>query len=121
MPVGMVMEKTKVANGEKYFTIIRPGKKVLEPHYSGGIVLDQNDLNSVYLSREVDGKFEIEKRTIKENGAQKNQAITTNSQTDNTRPFVIAKEGHKNSFLLWMEGSYYHYTDFNSKSPTIKS
>ncbi len=111
---GKKWKKTKIANGEKYFTIIKPGKKLLEPHYSGGIVLDQSDLNSVYLSRKINGKFEIEKRTIKESGTQERQPITANSAKDNARPYVVVKEDNKTSFLLWMEGDYYHYTDFNT-------
>lgn len=111
---GKEWRKTKVANGEKYFTIIKPGKKILEPHYSGGIVLDQSELNSVYLSRKIDGKFEIEKRTIKENGVQERVLITANSAKDNVRPYIIAKKDNKTSLLLWMIGDYYHYTDFDT-------
>ncbi|WP_019540171.1 alpha/beta fold hydrolase [Proteiniphilum acetatigenes] len=105
---------TKIVDAGKYITIIKPGEKLREPHYSGGIVLDHNNPDKIFLSRQIDDKFEIEKRVIGKNGEQRIQLITSNSKADNIRPFVISRKNQGPSILLWMEGHYYHYTDFNT-------
>lgn len=106
--------KTKVADAGRYITIIKPGKKLSEPHYSGGIVLDPTNPDRVFLSRRIDGKFEIEKRVIRKNGKQRIVPVTLNSTIDNIRPFVVSGKNKSPSILLWMEGHYYHYTDFET-------
>lgn len=106
--------KKKIVDAGKYITIIKPGEKLREPHYAGGIVLDHNNPHKVFLSREIDGIFEIEKRMIGKNGDQRIQSITSNSDVDNIRPFVVTGKNNDSSILLWMEGHYYHYTDFNT-------
>lgn len=123
--------KNKIVDSGKYITILRPSKKLLEPHYSGGIVLDYNNPNTVFISREVNGTFEIEKRVIEESGNQKIQPITSHSQVDNLRPYNVAKKTEGSPLLLWMEGNYFHYTDFktnlrfkvvnNNKAPLFNS
>ena len=87
-----------------------------EPHYSGGIVLDHDDPNAVYLSRPVEGKFEIEHWWSPDDGASwLFRAITAGSENDNVRPFVIRDRGGSSPIVLWMENRYYrHYLDFDS-------
>ena len=104
----------KVADAGNYITIIRPGKKLIEAHYSGGIVLDPKNPMNVYLSRKIDGIFELEKRKIKSNGEQEIDSITINSKVDNIRPYVVGRDKTHNPIIMWMSGSYYHYTDYET-------
>jgi hypothetical protein len=85
-----------------------------EPHYSGGVVLDHGDPSIVYLSRPVDGVFEIEQWRTRDGGATwRTHAITAGSARDNVRPFVIRNHGRSSPSLLWMENRRYrHYLDF---------
>lgn len=104
----------KVADAGSYITIIKPDTKLREQHYSGGIVLDHNNPEVVYLSRKKGKKFEIEKRIISGNGQQKIYPITENSNVDNVRPYIVNNGKSDDPILFWMSGNYYHYTDYNT-------
>ena len=117
---GKQWEDTKVTDAGNYITIIKPGKKLLEAHYSGGIVLDHNNPSVVFLSRKIGDRFEIEKRTIGKNGKQKIVPITRSSQKDNLRPYVIYGKNVGKPILMWMQGFYYHYTDYDTDLMIIK-
>lgn len=94
-----------------YITRLRPGAKLLEGHYSGGVVLDHNNTDNVYLSREINGKFEIQE--WKRNGKEWTiKEITKQSQQDNVRPYVVY--GSHKPIVLWMQGTYHHYTDYDT-------
>ena len=111
---GRGWQTRKIDDAGSYITKIKPGKKLLEPHYSGGIVMDPHDPDIVYLSKQINGKFEIEKRILKENSTQIIESVTSNSQNDNIRPYVVVDNKKGVSMLMWMEGNYYHYTDFDT-------
>lgn len=85
-----------------------------EPNYSGGIVLDHNDPSVVYLSKEENGTFEIEKWSTPDKGKTWEVAdITGNSMYDNVRPFVVRNHPGDSSTVLWMNiQNYVHYTDY---------
>ena len=106
-----------IVNSGKWFPQTKNGKKEREPHYSAGLVLHPLNPNVVYLSREVNGVFEIEKWTAKKNGEKwKSEPITQNSTFDNVRPYVPRnmKKGDP-TMILWMENEkYIHYTDYQS-------
>ena len=104
----------KVTDAGNYITIIKPGKKLLEAHYSGGIVLDHSNPDIVFLSRKIGNQFELEKRIIGANGEQQVFPLTQASRKDNLRPYVIYGKNKGSSLLMWMEGFYYHYTDFKT-------
>lgn len=91
-------------------------KREREPNYSGGIVLDHNDPSQVYLSREKNGVFEIEKWTTSDEGKTWDVTeITRNSTHDNVRPFVVYYHPRKGPALLWMSlEKYLHYTNFRA-------
>lgn len=110
---GKKWEDRKIAEAGPYITIIKPGKKLLEAHYSGGIVLDHNNTDNIYLSRKINGVYEIEKRVLKRK-KQKITPITTGSAADNLRPYIIDKNPTGSPILLWMNGHYYHYTDYHT-------
>lgn len=105
---------TKIVNSGSYITIIKPGKKLREAHYSGGIVLDHNNPRNVYLSRTVNGKFEISKCKVSRNGKFKLRDITTGSDVDNVRPYVVHGNPTGKPIVMWMSGHYYHYTDYDT-------
>ena len=92
--------------------VVKPGEKVREPHYSGGISLDHHDPSNVYLSRKVDHFFEVEhwKRKREKWSSTK---ITSKSKTDNIRPYVVFGFTG-NPIVLWMTGIYNHYTQFDT-------
>lgn len=111
---GKKWNDTKVADAGNYITIIKPGKKLLEAHYSGGIVLDHSNPNVVFLSRKIGDRFEIEKRLICKKGKQKIFPITQSSEKDNLRPYVVHGKNAGDPILMWMNGFYYHYTDYDT-------
>jgi hypothetical protein len=110
---GKKWEDRKIADAGPYITIIKPGKKLLEAHYSGGIVLDHQNTDNIYLARKINGVYEIEKRVLK---GKKEQVIpiTSQSTADNLRPYVVDKKTTGAPILLWMNGHYYHYTDYQT-------
>jgi len=88
-----------------------------EPHYSGGIYLDHNNPQVVYLSRPHSDIFEIERWETKDHGRTWDHTmVTENSERDNVRPFVV--RNYKDGLLpsvLWMNLKHYsHYSDFIS-------
>jgi hypothetical protein len=89
------------------------GQKTREPHYSGGIALDHQNPAAVYLSREIDGTFELEKWAAKGRKWQV-QPLTRSSPVNNMRPYVVLNSPKKHPILLWMTGDYYHYTQYDT-------
>lgn len=85
--------------------------------YSGGMAIDPENINDLYLSIPTsggqynkDGVYEIWKYTIGDDGKVAGSTqITKNSAKNNARPFVIP--GSKNSpmRLAWMNGDYYYW------------
>ena len=58
-----------------------------EPFYSGGLTLDHEDPSTVYLSRPVDGNYEIETWTTADGGATwTSKPVTAQSGVKNVRP-----------------------------------
>jgi hypothetical protein len=94
-----------------------PSDPKRERNYSGGIVLDHEDPNTVYLSVKRGAHYEIEMwKAIKGGDAWKVFEITRNSSLDNVRPFAVRNSGTDNPLqLLWIQNRrYVHYTDFES-------
>lgn len=92
-------------------------KRDPEPHYSGGIVLNHNNPNIVYLSRPHNNRYEIEKWTIKTEGAPLTlKAITSKSLKDNVRPFVVRNTpADAAPHVLWMHiHDYTHYSNYHT-------
>ncbi len=105
----------EIVSAGKWFPQTQPGKKEREPHYSGGIIIDRSDPSVVYLSRPVNGVFEIEKWSTSDSGKTwKSEPITQHSQYDNVRPFVPWNaQSNKRPHILWMMNyKYVHYTDY---------
>lgn len=106
----------RLTDAGSWFPHTREGAKEREPNYSGGIVLDHNDPSVVYLSKERNGVFEIEKWSTDDKGKNwKMTDVTSNSQYDNVRPFVIRNHPDDSPAVLWMNiQKYRHYTDYRS-------
>ncbi len=87
-----------------------------EPHYSGGVVLDHDEPASVYLSRPVDGVFQIERWTTPDGGESWSSTRLTRTAEHSVRPVVGRGRWSGGSPVLWMENrAYVHYTDYDAK------
>ncbi len=85
--------------------------------YSGGMALDPDNINDLYLSiptkngqYDKDGVYEIWRYTIDDDGkVATSEQLTKNSTKNNIRPYILP--GSKNSpmRLVWMQGDYYYW------------
>jgi hypothetical protein len=97
-----------------------------EDDYTGLVAIDPRDVNTVYLSSEVnpvtkaqligaDGvrHYEIFKGVTTNGGLSWNWSpVTFNSTQQNVRP-IVPKWNATNTALLWMRGTYTSYTNWN--------
>ena len=107
----------ELVNSGKWFPHTPEGETEREPNYSGGVVLDHQDPSRVFLSRNKEGVFEIEKWETNNNGKDwLVTPVTENSANDNVRPFVVRHYPDSESpLVLWMNlKEYTHYTNYNS-------
>ena len=85
--------------------------------YSGGMTLDPDNINDMYLSIPTkdgqynkDGVYEIWKYTIDDEGnVASSEQITKDSPKNNARPFVIPGAKNARLRLAWMQGDYYYW------------
>ncbi len=102
------------------FPETRYDTKEPEPHYTGGIVIDHETPNTIYLSVKRGDFFEIEQWTTKNNGKSwKVKKITENSTKNNVRPFAIrgAKNGNPLQ-VLWLQNTKYIYYAHDTRGRT---
>ncbi len=86
-----------------------------EACYSGGLTLDRADPSVVYLSRPVNGTFEIERWTLSDDGtAWRSEPITAGSLKDNVRPCVPEGRADWGPEAIWMHGDYVDYANFST-------
>ena len=107
----------KICDSGKWFPQTPEGKQEPEPHYFGGMSLHPNNSNVVYLSRQINKVFEIERWETTNNGQTWNiEAITQKSEFDNVRPYVpVGLEANNNEVVLWMENQkYINYTNYKT-------
>lgn len=92
---------------------ISPG--TIETEYSGGIALDHADPSIVYLSRKVNGWFEIE-RWVTSNGGYtwQHSTVVRTPGAGNVRPVVPRGGGAGLIELLWLHGHYISYTAYRT-------
>ncbi|MCU4157736.1 BNR-4 repeat-containing protein [Carboxylicivirga sp. A043] len=108
----------QICDAGGWFPQTPEGKKEPEPHYSAGMSLNPVKTNTVYLSRKINGVFEIEKRTTHDNGLTWDiEAITENSEFDNVRPVVPKNMKRRDTpVVLWMTNKkYIHYTNYETQ------
>ena len=85
--------------------------------YSGGMAVDPDHVNDLYLSIPTkggtynkDGVYEIWKYVIDDEGkVAGSEQITKNSAKNNVRPFVIPGSKNSQMRLAWMNGDYYYW------------
>ena len=110
-------ENHKICDSGKWFPQTPEGKKEFEAHYFGGMTVHPGNANVVYLSRQINGIFEIERYETNDLGnSWKTEAITKDSDYDNVRPYIPRglTAGQK-EVVLWMENQkYIHYTNFKT-------
>lgn len=104
-----------VVNSGKWFPETHEGRREREPHYSGGLTIDPNKAHTLYVSREVNGVFEIEKFSLNKGASEWNiEPLTQNSSNDQIRPYA-AKNYAKETIVLWNSvDRYIHYTNFRT-------
>jgi hypothetical protein len=82
--------------------------------YSAGITLDHEDPRIVYLSRRVNGQYEVERWFTDDGGETwSSTAITKNSAEPNLRP-VSPRGLLDNDVLFWMRGEYPNYREYRT-------
>jgi rhamnogalacturonyl hydrolase YesR len=103
----------KVADAGKWFPQTPRGGNEPEPHYSAGIIIDHSNPDVLYLSKPVDGVFEIFRYETNDFGASwHQQQLTSGSHYDNVRPFV--PRGSEGTVLWQQNRRYRHYTDYSA-------
>ena len=86
-----------------------------EPHYSGGITLDHEDPSVVYLSRQVNGHFEVSLMRTSDGGhSWTSRPVTGGSVRGNYRPVSPRGNGGPNLNVIWMRGGYPSFTTFQT-------
>lgn len=106
-----------ICNGGSWFPETPSGKTEREPNYSAGLCLHPRKPNTVFLSREINGTFEVEQWETSNFGESWNTwPLTQNSTSNNVRPYFPRNyQAGDPDLVLWMENkSYIHYTNFNS-------
>lgn len=79
--------------------------------FSGGMTLDHENPNIVFLSREINGQHEIERWETSDGGnTWSTTAITRNSYQLNMRPCVPRGNAKGETNLLWIYGRYDGFT-----------
>jgi len=113
---GRAWRDTELCPAGRWFPKTPEGKTEPEPHYSGGIALDHDDPSVVYLSRPVNGIFEIERWRTADGGATwASVSLTSGSEKDNVRPDVVRGHPPDGPAVLWMSNRrYIHYTKFDA-------
>ena len=85
--------------------------------YSGGMTLDPDNINDMYLSIPTkdgqynkDGVYEIWRYTIDDEGnVAGSEQITKDSPKNNVRPFILPGSKNSKLRLSWMQGDYYYW------------
>lgn len=86
----------------------------LEKCYSAGMAIDPSNVNEVYCSLSVEGKYgkvyEIVRFIMSEDGEViSKEAVTKDSQLNNVRPYMIPASEGTPLRLTWMYGNYYDW------------
>jgi autotransporter-associated beta strand protein len=115
-------------NWQKQF-IAQAGRPLYngQPDYGGGMCLDPQDPNTIYISTDAANPFDLTTTTNVPLGANYQiwkgvtadggltftwQAITGSSTVDNFRPYIPRRFGGE-PCVLWFRGTYTSYTSFN--------
>lgn len=112
---GSTWVDSEITEAGSWFANTPEDRQEDQPYYSGGLALDPTDPSFVYLSRPVDGVFEIERwRTDDFGRSWSSEAVTSGSAADNVRPCVPAGRLEGGPEVLWMHGDYVNSRDFET-------
>lgn len=118
---GEKWENHKITNAGQWFQRADyvKEKPEYECNYSGGVYLDHENPSVVYTSRPINNVFEIEKWTFV-GGKEKwhTEAVTSQSERDNVRPFVVRNHTEGQPSVLWMYN--YKYPGFKAYDCAIR-
>jgi hypothetical protein len=88
----------------------------IEQQYSGGIALDHSNPSIVYLSRKVNGWFEIERWVTTNGGVSwSHTTVARHPGQDDVRPVVTRGADTGPMSVLWLQGHYGSYTTYRTK------
>lgn len=107
----------KLCDSGKWFPQTPVGVKEREPHYFGGMTIHPDNCNVLYISRQINGIFEIERwETTDKGDSWSKEMVTENSTYDNVRPFIPrGLQNESPELVLWMENQkYIHFTDYKT-------
>lgn len=103
----------RITDGGSWFPQTPVGREEPDPYYAGGISIDPNDPSTVYLSRQVEGVFEIEQWRTSDGGMTwTSRPVTAGSSRLNVRPVVPLGPRCDGAPVLWMHGDYVSYTKY---------
>jgi hypothetical protein len=106
---------SEITKAGKWFPNTPTGRREPEPHYSGGMALNQSIPSVLYSSRPIDGVFEIERWTTPDGGKSwQSQQLTKNSTANNVRPVFPRSYRGESDHVLWMNGTYRQFTDYET-------
>jgi hypothetical protein len=112
---GIAWNSHEITAGGSWFPQTEEGAVERETFYSGGLILDHTDPSHVYLSRPVNGIFEIEHWYTPDHGRTwESNAITAGSSRNNVRPVLARGKDSDAALLLWMHGDYIHFTRYGT-------
>lgn len=82
--------------------------------YSGGMAIDPDNVNDYYLSIPTEGAngkiYELWKYTINDDGTVTDkEQLTSDSEKNNVRPFILPGSKDTPLRLAWMYGDYYYW------------
>lgn len=99
----------ELINSGNWFPNTPKDNQESEPNYSGGICIDHESPNTLYLSVKRQDFFEIEKWITNDEGKTWDiKKITENSSKNNIRPFAIRNAKKENNLqLLWIQNTKY--------------
>lgn len=84
-------------------------------YYSGGVALDHDDPSVVYLSRPVDGTFEIERWVTPDAGETwVSEPVTSGSSLNSFRPVVPRNRALGGPDVVWMHGDYVDFKHYST-------
>lgn len=110
-------ENHEICDSGKWFPQTPAGVEEREHYYFGNMTIHPGNANVVYLSRQVNETFEIERWKTNDFGnTWTTEAITRDSQYDNVRPYIPrGLKADQDEVVFWMENqNYIHYTNFKT-------
>ena len=104
-----------VSNAGGWFPQTQPGEDEPEVHYSGGITINQHTPSVLYFAHEKEGQFELSRaETFDQGSTWTIEPITESSSGLNVRPVFPHGYTGAEDHVLWMEGQYIHYTNYQT-------